>query len=106
MQETEIKAELRAVEQIHPPAQYTSMQLSELAEQIKADLHSPDIQQRRATLRGIVSRIIARRTDDEILGVVQCVPLNYKVNATVPPRGYSSLTLLIPIRKRKAPIQL
>jgi site-specific DNA recombinase len=106
LQEADLRAEQTRLDEIRTPHEYTRPQLAEIAEQIKQDLHSPDIAQRRAVLRGVVERILAKRTDTTILGVMQCIPLNYKGNATVPPWGHASLTLFeltIPVTPRKAP---
>lgn len=57
----------------------------------------------RATIRGLVARVIARRTDDQITGVMYC----NQVNGQVPPWGSEPKTLFelqIPVRKRKAPL--
>jgi hypothetical protein len=110
-QETDLRIDLERVGDLTPPAHYTRPQLAEIAAALRAELCSEDIQAQRATLRGLVARIVAKRTDDQLLGVMYCIPPNYKVIGTVPPRGETANTLFrentfeisIPLRSKKMP---
>lgn len=105
--EKEIKFTLERLERHTPPREYTRPQLAQIAEQIKQDLHSGENQKIRGQIRGLVERIIAKRTDNEIQGLMYCIPINYQVFGTVPPRGSTPKTLfeiLIPIRGKRAPL--
>jgi len=86
------------------PTIYTRPQLGDIAEGVKAELQSDDINKKRAALRGLVQRVIAKRTDDQILGLIYC----NQVNGQVPPRGDELNNLLYPIsikiRSHKAPL--
>lgn len=86
------------------PTIYTSPQLRDIAAEITAELNSDDINKKRAALRGIVQRVIAKRTDDQILGLMYC----NQVNGHVPPRGSEPNNLLYPIsikiRSHKTPL--
>jgi len=99
--EAEHRAELGKLDQQPQPTHYTAPQLKDLAEAIKTDLR--DENKTRVTIRGLVTRVIARRTDDQIIGIMHC----NKVIGQVPPSGREAMTLfyqlVIPIRKRKAP---
>jgi DNA invertase Pin-like site-specific DNA recombinase len=85
------------------PKKFTPPQLKHIAAQLKEELHGEN---QLTTLRGLIGRIIAKRTDDQIIGVIHFIPL--KVYGSVPPRGNKGMHLFdftIPIRKRKAPIR-
>jgi hypothetical protein len=99
--EADARAELGKLESTAEPTHYTRLQLTELAEQLKHELH--DENKTRDTIRGLVARVIARRTDDQITGVMYC----NQVNGQVPPWGSEAKTLfelVIPIRKYKTPL--
>ena len=99
-QESDLRSDLGKLESTARPIEYTPPQMSQIAEQIKAELQ--DESKTRAALRGVVARVIARRTDDQITGVMYC----NRVNGQVPPCETEPKTLLefaVPIRKRKAP---
>jgi site-specific DNA recombinase len=102
-EETDLRADLEKYNDAAPPKIYTRPQMSEIAEAVKAELNSDDLNKKRAALRGLVHRVIAKRTDDQIIGVMYC----NQVNATVPPRGAGANNLLYPIeikvKKHKAP---
>lgn len=98
LQENDARAELGKLEREKQPAIYTPAQLSDLASQLTAELQSDDIKQKRSTLRGLIARIVAQRTDDKILGVVY---IN-QVNGNVPPWGHYPNTLFrIEVKIRK-----
>lgn len=107
-QETELRADLARLEHTKAPIEYTPPQMAEIAETLKAEL--ADENTNRASLRGLVVRVIARRTDTHITGVIYC----NKGIGSVPPRGAIPITLFetdtilypikLPIRKHKAPI--
>ncbi len=101
--EAGLRADLGKLDSTPQPTHYTRPQLSEIAEAVKAELNG-DENQKRAAVRRLVARIIGRRTDDQIIGVLYC----YKVIGDMPPRGRESMTLFYPIeiniRKRKAPL--
>ena len=105
IQEADHRAALGKLDEMKQPEHYTRPQLNDIAAAIKADLNSDDINKKRAALRGLVSRVIAKRTDDRILGTMYC----NQVNGTVPPRGSEANTLLYPIsikiRSKKAPLR-
>lgn len=105
IQEADLRASLGQLDSTAEPAEYTRPQLAEIAEAVKAELNDDDINKKRAALRGVVSRVIAKRTDDRILGAMYC----NQVNGTVPPRGSEPNTLLYPIsikiRSKKAPLK-
>ncbi len=101
LQEGDLRASLTRLENTPRPIAYERLQLEQLAEHIKAELRSDDINKTRATIRGLVARVIARRTDDQITGVMYC---NWVIGQ-VPPREAEPKTLLefmVPVRKRKA----
>jgi len=104
IEEGDLRAALEALENIRQPVQYTPPQMTEIAAALKAELESHDQERKRATIRGMIARIVARRTDDQIVGVVYC----NQVIGNVPPREHVSKTLLyqiaIPVRRHKAPL--
>lgn len=103
LQENDARAELGKLEQNKQPVNYTRLQLADIAEQLKAELHTDDINAKRSTLRGLIARIVAQRTDDKILGVVYV----NQVNGQVPPWGYDPMNVFqidIAIRRHKAPL--
>lgn len=86
------------------PTLYTRPQLADLATALTAELNDDDTNKKRAALRGVVARVIAKRTDDQILGLLYC----NQVNGQVPPRGSIPKNLLYPIaikiRSHRAPV--
>ena len=101
LQEADLHTQLARLNELTPPTHYTRPQMTELAAGIQRDLTDPN--KTRVTLRGIVTRVIVRRTDDQITGVMYC----NKVIGQVPPWGTEPKTLFelqIPVRKRKAPL--
>jgi len=65
------------------PRRYTCPQLTEIAGGIKSELTSDDLNAKRGAVRGLVPRIVAKRTDDEIIGVMYV----NQIFGNVPPRG-------------------
>lgn len=86
------------------PMEYTRPQLADIADAVRNELQSDDINKTRAAIRSLVARVIACRTDDQIIGVLEC----YRVIGRVPPRGAETLTQVYPIvvkiKQRKAPL--
>lgn len=99
--ENDLRAQLDKLASVTRPQAYTRPQLADLASAVSASLD--DETQTRATILGIVARVVARRTDDQIIAVMYC----NQVIGHVPPRGAEVMTLLypleIPVRRRKAP---
>lgn len=103
-QQTECRSALDKLSDASAPRTYTRPQLAQIAEAVRAELNSDDINKKRVAIRGIVARVIAKRTDDQIVGVLHC----NQVNGHVPPRGSGANDLLYPIqlkiKKHKAPV--
>jgi site-specific DNA recombinase len=101
-QEQDIKAEIEKLQHAKEPVRYQPNELKDIAAQLKEQLHGDTV---RMALRGLIARVIAKRTDDQILGVVYC----NQVNGQVPPWGNYPKTLLLDvavrIRKHKAPLR-
>lgn len=71
----ELKIALKALDEASaPPPEYPAPTLAQLAEQIREALTSDDLETRRLYLRGMVTRIEARRDDTHIHGALYYVP--------------------------------
>lgn len=104
------KLELKALDEAAtPPPEYSTPTLAQLADHLRESLTSDDLETRRYYLRGIVTRIEARRDDDHISGALYYVPpqtlLGHGKSA---PTGTHAdyLILDIPVRKHKQPARV
>jgi len=99
-QQADGQSALARMDEIKQPTRYTTPQLKQIAEQLKKELHGEEVRQ---TLRGLIGRIVAKRTDDQVIGAIYFIP--HKVYKDVPPRGSAGFTLfhnfIIQVHKRK-----
>ena len=60
--------------ELRPPQEYTSMQLSALAEEIRSALDGDDLSKKKYAVHMLTSRVIASRTDASVDGVLYYIP--------------------------------
>jgi hypothetical protein len=105
LREAEIKTQLNRLENIAPPEQRPVQKLKEIAEQLKAALHSDDDQTKKRAINMLTARIVVTRDAAEINGT-----LTYMyAYGEVPPRrdepnAYEGtpIPFSIPVRVRSA----
>jgi len=73
--EAKTREDIRRLEANRPPTEYTTPQLSAMAEEIKRIMAGDDQNLKRATIHALISRLIVARSDASIDGVLYYVPL-------------------------------
>jgi hypothetical protein len=68
------RARLDQLDELPPPPELSAPDLRALAESLTAVLQHGDLPARRALLRGMVARILARRDEARIVGLVEYIP--------------------------------
>lgn len=75
LEEITIKQKLEDLDNDIPPREHTPAQLAAYAEEIKTALRGDDLHKKKNAVRMLANRIIAKRSDSEIHGVLYFLPI-------------------------------
>lgn len=119
LEESEIRVQLTALElSSQPPPHLELPALARMAEWLSDHLRNGTLEEKKFLLHNIVTRIVVRRGDTEIMGFVYYLPPQQQITLAekgegnlvygrVPPRSTvntDQIVLFIPVKKHKAPL--